>query len=239
MRAPESYPGKELSLFANAHNWKRHFAGFLRDHIRGRVLEVGAGIGGTTKVLCSGAEDLWVALEPDRELAAELRNACGAGELPANVEVQTGTIEVLLQERRRFDTVLYIDVLEHIENDKNEMARAAKLLSKGGKLIVLSPAHQALFSEFDRSIGHYRRYDRESLAHTIPDFMRKLALFHLDSIGFLASVANRAFLKQSLPTSGQIVAWDRLMIPLSRLTDPLVGYRFGKSIVGIWCNGLR
>jgi len=53
-------------------------------------------------------------------------------------------------------------------------------------------------------------------------------------VGLSASAANRLFLSQSMPTAGQIATWDRLMIPLSRIVDPLLGHRLGKTAVAVW-----
>jgi hypothetical protein len=129
---------------------------------------------------------------------------------------------------------LYIDVLEHIEDDREELRRASELLTRGGAVIVLSPAFPSLFSEFDRSVGHYRRYTRRSLAAVFPSTLRCRRLFYLDSVGFMASAANRVMLRQSLPTIRQFGMWDRTMIPVSRVVDPALGSLFGRSVVAIY-----
>jgi hypothetical protein len=99
---------------------------------------------------------------------------------------------------------------------------------------VLSPAHQFLFTEFDAAIGHYRRYNQVSLRACSPPGCVLTAMFYLDSAGILASLANRAILHQSTPTLRQIQTWDRWIIPISRILDPLFGRRLGKTIVGVW-----
>jgi hypothetical protein len=58
--------------------------------------------------------------------------------------------------------------------------------------------------------------------------------FYLDAIGMLASAGNRALLRQGHPTKRQIALWDRVMVPLSRVVDPLLGHRVGKSVVSVW-----
>jgi len=62
--------------------------------------------------------------------------------------------------------------------------------------------------------------------------------WYLDAAGVSASAANRLFLSQSMPTANQIAAWDRLMIPLSRIVDPLLGHRLGKTAVAVWRKDL-
>jgi hypothetical protein len=137
-------------------------------------------------------------------------------------------------ELARYDAILYIDVLEHIEDDRGELARAMTLLKDGGYLVVLAPAHQSLYSEFDRAIGHFRRYDASSLTAAGPPSLALERVFYLDSVGMLASFANRAFLKSRQPTPGQIATWDRLMVPLSKVLDPCFGRRLGKSVIAVW-----
>jgi hypothetical protein len=125
-------------------------------------------------------------------------------------------------------------VLEHIEDDRGEVARAAARLKPGGALIVLAPAHPLLFTPFDAAIGHLRRYTRASLRAVAPEALRLDHLAYLDAAGLLASVGNRVVLRKSMPKEWQILLWDRLGVPVSRMLDPLLGGRVGKSILAVW-----
>ena len=154
-----TYVGSELDLFSEAKNWKSYFRDQLSPYLGEDVLEVGAGLGGTTRVLCRGSERRWVCLEPDASLAARLEREIRSGSLPGSCETRVGTLEGF-DPSETFDTILYMDVLEHIEDDKAEVARAARHLRPGGHVIALSPAHQWLFTPFDEAIGHHRRYSR-------------------------------------------------------------------------------
>lgn len=228
---PTRYVGTELELFAEAKNWKAYFAQSLAPWVRGDVLEVGAGIGTNTKQLYGSAVRSWLCLEPDASLAAQAETAVAS--LP-NTAVIVGTTASAAERLARYDSVLYVDVLEHIEDDAGELVRAARLLSPGGHLIVLCPAHQALYSELDRAVGHFRRYDAGSLVACGPEALVLERVFYLDSVGMLASFANRALLKTAQPSLGQIKVWDRLMVPLSRLLDACTGRRLGKSVIAVW-----
>jgi SAM-dependent methyltransferase len=219
------YVGSELLLFEKAVNWKRYWTVQIAPFVHGSVLEAGAGIGSNTKLLAGLSYRSWTSLEPDAALAAQI-------ELPTALHRKTtGTIADL---PGSFDTIVYIDVLEHIEDDAAEMARAAARLSPGGHLIVLAPAHAFLYAPFDAAVGHFRRYSRASLRRAAPTGLRESKVIYLDAVGLLASAANRLLLRQSLPTEGQILTWDRLMIPISRAIDPLLGHRLGKSVLGVW-----
>ncbi len=128
----EQYVGSELELFSAAHRWKGYFSDLIRPHLGVNVLEVGAGLGGTTKILTRGFSGSWACLEPDAGLAGNIGRAIDAGELPATCRVVTGTLATF-SEQERFDSILYIDVLEHIENDAAEAALAASRLIPGGR----------------------------------------------------------------------------------------------------------
>lgn len=231
MSCESAYGGTELEFFADARNWKTYWRSHLARYVRGDVLEVGAGIGANTVWLCGDEVRRWVCLEPDPGLAA--RASERTRHLQDRREVITGTLAGL-DERERFDSILYLDVLEHIDDDRSELARAATLLRPGGALVVLAPAYQWLFSSFDHAIGHRRRYSKKTLAEVMPGRLIPEKLVYLDSAGLLASVANRFLFQVAQPTRTQIKLWDSLLVPCSRWIDSLLRHSVGKSILAVW-----
>jgi SAM-dependent methyltransferase len=227
------YAGAELDLFAAVHNWKSYWSQRIRPFVAGDVLEVGAGIGANTPFLDSGGSGRWVCLEPDAGLAAQLTGNLNKASGRRTHETVCGTLRNLDSDWK-FDTILYIDVLEHIEDDREELENAASRLRSGGRIIVLSPAHQWLFTPFDAAIGHFRRYNRPMLRRISPPSLRLDRLFYLDSVGLMLSCANRLLLRQSMPTKAQLRIWDSWVIPLSRVLDRCLLNSAGKSIIGIW-----
>ncbi|QJX45681.1 methyltransferase domain-containing protein [Hymenobacter taeanensis] len=234
MPAPDvtHYIGDELTLFEKATNWKSYYGNKLKPHLKGRVLEVGAGIGGTTLSLCDGTQADWLCVEPDADLAANIQDLLNSGQLPACCRLHTGLLADL-PATDLYNAILYIDVIEHIEHDAAELARAYEHLAPGGVLLIIVPAHQWLFSPFDKAIGHFRRYSRTSLLRVMPPQSKILQASYLDSVGMLASTANKLLLKQSNPTLKQIKFWDTMMVPISRFTDKLLLHNFGKSVLVI------
>ncbi|HIF24278.1 MAG TPA: methyltransferase type 12 [Gemmatimonadetes bacterium] len=178
------YVGTELDLFAQATNWKKYLQSVVSPFLTGDVLEVGAGIGTTTRAFSDGSASTWLCLEPDGDLA--------------------------------------------------ERARAQTHLRPDGHLVVIGPAHQWLFSEFDEAAGHFRRYPRASLRAVVPPGMDQVMLRYMDALCVALSAANRVLLRASTPTVGQIKTWNSAVPPLSRLVDPLLFWRAGKSVVGVW-----
>ncbi|MDW8220372.1 MAG: class I SAM-dependent methyltransferase [Bacteroidota bacterium] len=228
-----TYIGSELELFEKAIHWKQYYASFLQPYLQGDVLEVGAGIGGTTVALCNGAQSSWTCLEPDSTLAQHIDEKIVSGVLPSICTVHNGLLSNLPRSYR-CNTAIYIDVLEHIEDDRAQLEETARYLLPNGYVIVLAPAYQWLYSPFDKAIGHYRRYTRASLLALAPSSFHCVSAFYLDSVGLCTSIANKLFLKQDQPTPKQIEFWDSVMIPIARVVDRLLRYNLGRSVIVIW-----
>ncbi len=224
------YIGDELELFRAAHNWKRYFARVIRPHVRGRVLDVGSGLGVNARELVNETVTSYTFLEPDATL---LDRMVTQAELPHRaIEQVHGTTTDLAG--RTFDTILYLDVLEHIADDTAELLRAYELLAPDGRLIILAPAFNFLYSPFDQAIGHHRRYSLKQLSTVIPIGLVPVKERYLDSLGLLLSLGNKLLMRQRMPTARQIRVWDRFVIPVSRLTDHLFKQAFGRSLVAVY-----
>jgi SAM-dependent methyltransferase len=226
------YVGSELDLFAAVWNWKGYWSRQIQPFIAGDVLEVGAGIGSNTRLLDPGGAGRWVCLEPDPELTGQRVSNFGAMKSRRAYESVCGTLQSVAGQQ--FDTIIYIDVLEHIDHDREELNHAASHLRPGGRLIVLSPAHQRLYSPFDAAIGHFRRYNRGMLQAISPASLRLERMRYLDCAGLILSAANMLLLRQSMPTKAQLRFWDHWIVPVSRVLDKLFLYSVGKTIIAIW-----
>lgn len=224
------YIGNELELFAAAKNWKQYVASLIKSFIKGDVLEAGAGIGSNTTIFFTETVNSWLLLEPDKSFSDKLNLLLVENKLPRNCSVFNGYINQL---EKKFDTIIYIDVIEHIENDKAEIATAIELLNPGGHLIVLSPAHQYLMSPFDKAIGHYRRYSKKTILGVTNEQVSIKAIKYIDSVGLFASLTNKILLMQQYPTKKQIHFWDNYIIPVSKLMDRLLMYKAGKTILAV------
>jgi hypothetical protein len=132
------------------------------------------------------------------------------------------------------DTIIYVDVLEHIQDDLAEMRVAAALLAPRGRIVVLAPAFNSLCSPFDKAVGHYRRYLPKDARRLTSQTLTLEATFFLDSAGFFASALNRLILRKSQASARDVQIWDRAMVPISTVTDKILGSLFGKSIVMVW-----
>lgn len=225
------YVGTELEIFKNAFIWKKYWLKMCRKYIQGNVLEVGSGLGVNTILISKlpGVSSV-TALEPDPELFFESIKKKLDKVNFLNLRIQE------LKTDNKFDTIIYIDVLEHIAEDKQEVNRALKLLKNNGKIIILSPAHQYLFSNFDQAIGHYRRYNKYSIRKIFTSASvatKEVTIMYLDSVGMMASLVNKFLLYQQAPKAGQVFLWDRILVRISKLFDLILFYSVGKSILSV------
>lgn len=227
-----NYPGVELELFNSATNWKRYWSNHIKRFIGLNVLDVGAGIGSNLDLLWHVPAS-WTCLEPDPFLCQRLLEKTNLLNASTFITVLNATISDL-SPAPDFDTIIYIDVLEHIENDVIELRNVSKYLGYGGHLIVLAPAYQFLYSPFDKAIGHFRRYTKRSLLRATPKGFKLKSCSYLDSVGFFASLANKIVLRSNTPSFNQISSWDSFLVPASRAVDKLVGYSFGRSVCVVW-----
>ena len=227
------YIGRELDLFAEAHNWKDYWIKAIENYVQGDVLEVGAGAGNNSNRIAGLKKTSLTCLEPDPILAKQLAKKMKSLAHTANCRTRVGTTRDLT-DLRCYNTVLYIDVLEHVDDDFEELDRASSLLDANGYLVVLAPAFNWLFSPFDSAIGHCRRYSRRSIRKIAPAQLTEIKIRYLDAFGFFLSLRNKLLLRQHLPALKQIKMWDRWAVRASRVMDPAIGNCFGKTILGIW-----
>ena len=198
------------------------FFGWTIDHfkpyMKGRVLEVGAGLGTITRKLVAADPSLSVvALEPALNLFDQLR---AYASVTPQVTASSLTCAEFLGglDSACFDVVLYLNVLEHIEHDVAELRTAASGLVPGGHVLVFGPAMGWLYSDLDFNAGHYRRYTVASLRRAAADAgLEIVQIKYLDMLGVLPYwVVYRLMRRQSISGSS-MWAYDKVLVPLSRL----------------------
>ena len=147
-----------------------------------------------------------------------------------NIKVTNQFIKEINQ---KFETIIYLNVLEHIEDDIAEEKVAFEKLEKNGHLIILVPAHQKIYSKFDKAVGHFRRYEIEFFKDKLSTF-NLIKLIQLDCCGYLLyHLNNLIFKKDVYPSKLKIFIWDKIFTPMTIVLDFLLNYKFGKNILCI------
>ena len=182
-----------------------------RPHLGRRVLDAGAGIGTFTGLAAQGREV--VAVEPDPEQLAILRERFDGR---ADVHVVEGTIEDVSGE---FDSIICLNVLEHIPDDRGTLRRFYELLAPGGSLLLLVPAHPSLYGGIDRAVEHQRRYTKAVLAERLQEAGFAVGELRLvNPLGALGWFVSSRVLKRDQVSEGPLKLYDKL-VPALRVLD--------------------
>jgi SAM-dependent methyltransferase len=221
-----SYIGNELELFENASNWKKYLFTEIEKHVgrKSFSIEVGCGIGANSRYIARFS-NRYVGIEPDAFLCkkAILRH-------PEFEFINGFFSQAKIESDVKPDLVLLIDVLEHIEDDYLEITKIWESLEQGATLVILVPAHQFLFSKFDASVGHYRRYSKKSLTKVMSSHSSDLRIIELDSVGFVLSLASKILNPNGEMTLKKVRLWN-FLVPISKKIDSLLRFKIGKSIL--------
>ena len=171
------YPGKELELFDQATIFQRYIFFLIKKFLKKYILEVGAGIGSFTKhYIKSNKKILLTDLDTSNFIFLKKKYL-----KLKNVKVLKNKTNKI---NNKFDNIIYLNVLEHIKNDKKEINIAMSKLNKEGYLIILVPAHQKLYTKFDKEIGHYRRYGMKLFKKNKPRNANIQKLVYVDLGGY-------------------------------------------------------
>ncbi len=214
----------------------RHFFDWVLNefdpYLSGHLLEVGAGVGTITRKLVERyPQACVVALEPAGNLHAELASLAAFDDRV--VAVRQTLSEYAGEAAERFDAVVYLNVLEHIADDAEEVRLAAKVLRPGGALLVFGPALEWLYSELDHKAGHYRRYTVGQLRELVTAAgLQVLSVRYLDVLGVLPYLVVYRLLRRTEITGSTMWGYDRLVVPLSRALQGWLGQPpLGKNVV--------
>jgi 2-polyprenyl-3-methyl-5-hydroxy-6-metoxy-1,4-benzoquinol methylase len=225
------YSGTELDSFIEARNYYRTILKFFRPYVGDRVLEVGAGIGTFSSFLLGlmNVREL-TTLEPavnlfpllDRRFSEDSRVKCVNGYLhdyPPSEDI---------------DTVVSINVLEHIENDGGFLRSAQQVLAPGGTILLFTPAMPMLYGSLDRQFGHNRRYTKRGLAQELRSAGFSLeSLRYFDLPGILGWFLATRILKRNTLLPDDVRHYDRFVFSWSSKIESWWEPPIGKNLLAI------
>lgn len=196
-----------------------------------RVVEVGSGTGNITQFLCGeGREVVATDVVPRYREILQERFGRQPNFRVSKFDLNQAAPPELVAEQ--FDTVVCLNVLEHIPDDLFALEQMRAVLAGDGQLALLVPAHPLLYGEFDRAVGHFRRYRRSELMDKLERTgfkMRQIKFFNCAAV--LPWLINGRLLRRAYLPQGQVSLADRL-VPLLKL-ERLIGPPFGISLIAI------
>ena len=223
------YLGADLQAMESARNLYRWILHEFRPFLRGHVCEVGAGQGNFTQHIPSGEVQSLTALEPSRGMFLKLQKR-----MSGTPRVQLVNNSLTREEDRwrgAFDTMCYVNVLEHIANDGRELRAIHSSLRNSGRLLIYVPALSWLSSPFDKEVGHFRRYEKESLARKVRAAGFSIVKAHyVDMLGVIPWYLLLVVLRRDLSPSS-VALYDRLVLPLVRMMESALRPPIGKNLI--------
>jgi SAM-dependent methyltransferase len=218
-----------LERMATAPRYNRWMYDRLSPWIGQRVLEVGSGIGNMSQFFADRERVVLTDTEPRYRERLSARFDGKPNVTVADLALPQGTTGL---EGETFDTIICLNVLEHIEDDHGSLAAMRRLLTPGGHLVLLVPALPFLYGTLDRALGHYRRYTPRSLRERFHG--AGLTPEHLEYFNLAGMpgwwLAGRVLRRRLIP-SGALHAYDRL-VPIFRC-ERLLPWRLGQSLIAI------
>ncbi len=224
----EKYPEAATERFDNANFHIKYCLSIIKKYIAGDVLEVGAGCGSFTRNYYNKKIKNVVLTETDEKNIYTLKNKFRNFK---NFEVLNLSVDKI---DKKFNSILYFHVLEHIKDDLEEIEKAKSKLNSGGHLVFIVPASKRIYGNLDKAVGHFRRYEKEFFKKDLLD-LELLNLKHLDSIGYVLYYLNKIFFsKETFPSNFKIFLWDKFFTPLTVIVDFIINYSFGKCIIAVY-----
>ncbi len=213
--------GRTLEVFSDTPGLNRWLYSKLAPHIRGDVLEIGSGIGNLSRLIVAAArpEDRVVLTDMEPRYLDAL-TAAFTGD--ARVEVVGFDLEGPPPPKvanRQFDSIVAVNVIEHIRDDAALVQALASMLRPGGRLVVYVPACPFAYGSMDRALGHYRRYTRRTLAGLLSAAgLATETPRYINLLGLLGWAINGRLFRRTYLSRLQIRVFERLL-PLFRLED--------------------
>jgi len=219
-------------LYNYANNYNRWIYKNIKDYIGSRVLEVGCAIGNITQFLLNC--ELLVSIDIEEfyidYVKSRFKDHLNFKALQFDIANERTVREL---KSHYLDTVICINVLEHVENDTLALINMYNILQPRGKLILLVPAFSFLYGSMDRTDGHYRRYNCCDLLKKLKNSRFIISKsFYFNFLGFFGWYLNGRILNRTFLPIRQLSSFDRI-VPLITRFESKFRIPFGQSLVVI------
>lgn len=228
------YVGKDLEAMSFAVNYHKWILEEFRPFLGKKLVEVGAGTGSFSEMLIDENPKNLALVEPS-EMFKYLEQNISQIETPATVNFYNSIFaETADNFDEKPDTIIYVNVLEHIEDDAGELRKVYETLEPGGHCLIFVPALRALYGAFDEKVGHFRRYTKKEL-----EDKGKAAGFsvvkskYFDFVGIFPWYIKYKLLKSDSLESGAVTAYDKFAVPLTKQFERFLKFPIGKNILTI------
>lgn len=222
------YFGRDLEAMSFAKNYHKWIIDDFKPYLGRTVAEVGAGTGNFSELMIEHIKYL-VAFEPSTNMYLILKDR-----FSKNPRVETLNCTFSSEYSRFigcFDSIIYVNVLEHIEKDEIELSYVYKTLRQGGHALIFVPALSFLYSDFDKNIGHFRRYCKKDFVKLIRHIgFNIIKAKYFDFAGIVPWYIVFVLLKRSISV-GKVSLYDKLVVPLMQRVERFIAPPVGKNLL--------
>jgi SAM-dependent methyltransferase len=194
-----------------------------------RVIEIGCGIGNFTRLMLD--REAILAVDAEVGCIERLRQR-----FPDRPNLRAVACDVMASEfvelqSFRADSCVCLNVLEHIEHDRDALRQMASVLAPGGQIVLLVAASPSLYGRIDELLGHHRRYTRASMARIAAEAgLAVKTSYYLNAVGFFGWWTNSHILRRDAQSPAQIRFFDRFVVPVASRVEKILHPPFGQSL---------
>jgi len=230
-----AYAGRDLEAMSFAVNYHRWILRVFEPYLGTRIVEVGAGTGSFSDlVLKHGPESLSL-VEPSEEMYKMLNERVRQLDSPTQIETYNtifSDVADRLRTAQRPDSILYVNVLEHIFDDETELATVHRSVRSGGRVLIFVPALRWLYGSFDEHIGHHRRYTKSELEGKCRRAgFRIVDCRYFDIAGIVPWWLKYCLFKSSTMEAWAVKSYDAYVVPATRAIESIVRSPIGKNLL--------
>lgn len=225
-----------LRTIALANHFNRWMYNTIKPYCKGNILEIGSGLGNISEFFFQDQANIYLSDIRESYCEALRKRFTGCSTL-LGIEtinlVDPGFDAKFVNHFSSFDTVFALNVVEHIFDDHAATANCYKLLKPGGHLIILVPAYQWLYNNFDKDLEHYRRYSRRGLESLLlsGDFGICHSQYY-NAAGIAGWFVSGKIQHHRIIPAGQIRLFNKL-VHFFKLIDKLILNSFGLSVIAV------
>ena len=221
-----------LEAISGAERFNTWMFDTIKPYVSGNVLEIGSGIGNMSAIALKHTNELTISDIRDNycsyltdHFEDQVKDVLKIDIIDPDFDAKHKSLFA------SFDTIFALNIVEHVKDDQLALSNIKKLLKPKGKAVILVPAYQSLYNNFDRELEHYRRYTLNSLSHLFE--VNNYTIIHRQYFNFFAIFgwwfSGKILNKKTVP-SGQMKLFDAL-VPVFKLIDKILMNKIGISAI--------
>lgn len=228
------YPGKDLEAMSFAVNYHKWIIDEFRPFLGKDIVEVGAGTGDFSTLLLDETPDSLSLVEPSEMFEILQQSVLKKS---SNTKIRSfnsifANIADELKVEQKPDSIIYVNVMEHIEEDEKELKIIHETLEPNGKVFIFVPALKFLYGEFDKKIGHFRRYTKRELVKKVEEAgFEILKVKYFDILGIAPWFLKYQVLRSNSLESSAVEVYDKFIVPFAKKLESFSTPVVGKNIL--------